>query len=452
MFGRRTRYRTYVIVLYILLLGAGEGFGDDKFDVRGWKHLRNILVTPGIPNPITLPLDCGILQKCRPDGADLAVVSADGRRVVSRFRQASGSNGLEPFPVRVFRMAKRPGKWTEVWIDKTSKILSDGISFKTSSKDFVRQVEIRGSDNTKEMYIVRIDGLIADFSSTAGFRTLTIDHQVNNFRYLYVRILDGDQQSLKIDGISCRTPSPAPDASIGIAPRIIANSVDSRDKSSRLVLDLGEDRYPATGLTIAASLPSFVRKVTLFDAESPSDESPKPFFDGVMFRLRRGEAVKELLSSRFPPSCRRYVVMRIAGGKEGPIEVGDVTAEASNPLLAFDAAPGQDYRLYYGNADAPRHVTVKGESPEGPLALVQAPSIGVALGPEEKIVPPPEKRKAKETVRRESPESLSQPGRWYWEPAGMIIILAGLLLLFAVMLRTRSAKRESRIRFNLPRR
>ncbi len=116
--------------------------------------------------------------------------------------EPDGEDG-PPFPAQVFRVTKRPGKFTEIWIDKKAKVLTRSVIIQTSSKDFARKVELRGSDNARDTYVIRVDGLIADLGKPEPFQTLDIEHPLNNFQYLQLRILDDDQPPLKIDNVLC---------------------------------------------------------------------------------------------------------------------------------------------------------------------------------------------------------------------------------------------------------
>ena len=167
--------------------------------------------------PAGIPLDSELIEKCRPDMADLRLVSPDGSLVPFNIMEGMVGDDVEPFPAKVFRMGRKQGKWTDIWIDKQAKILTQGVLIQTSSKDFVRKVEIRGSDNAKETYVVMMDGLIADMAGPAPVRSLNVLYHVNNFQYVHIRIIDDDKPPLKVEGVLCYPP-PA-DTSLSSADR-----------------------------------------------------------------------------------------------------------------------------------------------------------------------------------------------------------------------------------------
>ena len=74
----------------------------------------------------------------------------------------------------------------------------------------MRKVELRGSDNACEQYVIRMDGLIADLVGPAPLRSLDIMHPLNNFQYVCLRILDEGQTPLKIESCTLSPPGASP--------------------------------------------------------------------------------------------------------------------------------------------------------------------------------------------------------------------------------------------------
>ena len=73
---------------------------------------------------------------------------------------------------------------------------------------FHPKVEIRGSDNVRDAYVIRMDGLIADVGGAIPLSSLKLTILSIISRHIYLRILDGDQPPLKIDSIQCCPPDP----------------------------------------------------------------------------------------------------------------------------------------------------------------------------------------------------------------------------------------------------
>ena len=75
--------------------------------------------------------------------------------------------------------------------------------------------------HSHEAYVIRVDGLIVDRESSPVVHCTSVFHPLNNFQYLQIRILDGDNPPLRVDGGLMLPP---------IAPnplRFIASHTDS---------------------------------------------------------------------------------------------------------------------------------------------------------------------------------------------------------------------------------
>ncbi|MEJ2716126.1 MAG: hypothetical protein P8182_03165 [Deltaproteobacteria bacterium] len=156
------------LILGILFL---TGTAYAAFDSAGWRYFRQIRIPKDFDRGhVVVPLESAILEQCRPDMGDLRVISSGGEVVPMKLECPEPTTASRPFPAEVYRVARRPGKWTDAWIDKSGKIITRGILIQTSSEDFVRIVEIRGTDNGRDSYVIRMDGLIA--SRRGSSRTL----------------------------------------------------------------------------------------------------------------------------------------------------------------------------------------------------------------------------------------------------------------------------------------
>ena len=175
----------FILSLVFLCTSATLALSSQEFNSAGWKHFREIHIPTEVKEGLVgVALESELLEKCRPDLADIRVVSSAGMSVPVLVTEAPDGEDPPPFPVQVFRVTKRPGKFTEIWIDKNAKVLTRSVIIQTSSKDFVRKVELRGSHNARETYVIRVDGLIADLVKPAPFRSLDIEHPLNNFQYI----------------------------------------------------------------------------------------------------------------------------------------------------------------------------------------------------------------------------------------------------------------------------
>ncbi|MBM3298947.1 MAG: DUF3999 family protein [Deltaproteobacteria bacterium] len=404
-----------------------------EFDTRGWKRFRDIQVNETVPEGLLgVPLDSSVLEKCRPDLGDIQIITSTGSLVPSAVAGTQSDDDAAVQAVRIYKMSKKAGKWTDIWIDKSAKTLSRGVLIETSSRDFVRKVEIRGADNSTESYVVRLDGLIADLVGPVPIRCVSVFHQENNFRYLHVRIIDDDQPPLKLEGIGCHIPESEASHLSSVPVRVVESRQGAGD--TILILDLGEKRFPFTKLTVHTPVSQFAKKVVVSAGPSLSSEPWEKIFDGTLFRVRRDESLAENLTIRTKRQTKRYFKMEFSGSDTRSLVIDKVEASGNIPVVVFNYNPGQAYRLYYENPKAELSRDTGGRLSFNPLH-VGGTSSAIVLGREQINSEPGRPKEAQEP--QEPIPSLIRKG------AGVLVLLIGLLLLFSFMLRSVSRRRRT---------
>ncbi len=427
------RFNILASCLILLFTSATLALSSQEFNSNGWKRFREVHI-PAETNEglVGIPLESEVLEKSRPDLADIRVVSSRGKAVPILITEApDGGGDAPPFPVQVFRVTKRPGKFTEIWIDKKAKVLTRAVIIQTSSKEFVRKVELRGSDNAKDSYVVRLDGLIADLIKPEPFQSLEIEHRVNNFQYLQLRILDEDQPPLKIENILCAPANTGVNLTKRLEPRITERDVTG---SNSIEFDLGQKRFPLTSIRISSKTKEFVKKIRIAGRSSVNGDTWKDFYDGTIFRIRKEDATKEKLQAQFKPQPYRYVKLELVGARPA-INVDKIQAAGSVRMAVFEYRKDLTYHIYYDNAQA------KAQSEPAPsvtnLVQIAALSSEIKLSGELKVPEAPVVV-VEEAVQSENGSTQSFLRKF----TGMALLLLGLLILFMVMLKARGPRRH----------
>ncbi len=408
------------------------------FDSSGWRFVRRIQVPEKyVAGTVAIRLESEILKHCLPHLRDLRIVAADGSLVPVTISPTVDDRDMELIPARVYRVARKAGKWTDIWVDKSAKILTRGIRIRTRSTDFVRKVELRGADSSQETYVIRVDGLIVDESSPIPFRCDRVFHPLNNFQYLQIRIMDGNAPPLKVDGVSCYPPLAEATSEQPLSLRIIENRLDKSTDSTVVVADLGTNRFPVSHISVETSASDFVKGVRVLGGYTASADSWTELMQSTIFRITRDDASAENLEMHLEPTPVRYLRLELTGGKPKDFTVAGLRALGTAQLIVFQPTSGSSYRLYYGNPMA------KAVSPlGGPTSFNVAELAGIAremeIGPPRRNVPPPAPKRAKQE-KEAAPFALGKA-------LGVIMLLIGLLLLFSVMLKARSLRRRERQR------
>jgi len=424
------RFNIFTSCLVLLFTSTTLALSSQEFNANGWEHFREIHIPAEINEGLVgIPLESEVLEKCRPDLADIRVVSSGGKAVPIFITEASDGGDAPPFPVQ-FRVIKRPGKFTEIWIDKKAKERTRAVTIQTSSKEFVRKVELRGSDTARESYVVRVDGLIADFAKPESFQSLEIEHRENNFQYMQLRILDEDQPPLKIENILCTPANTGVNLTKRLEPRMTEKDVT---ESNTIEFDLGRKRFPLTSIRISSKTKEFMRKIRIAGRSSVNGDIWKDFYEGTIFRIRKEDAIKEKLRAQFKPQPYRYVKLELAGSSP-TVNVDKIEAFGAVRMAVFEYRKNLTYHIYYGNGQT------KSQSDTAPavtnLGQIAALSSEIKLGGELKV---PE---APVVVVEEAAQSENGSTQSFLRKfTGIALLLLGLLILFVVMLKTRSLRR-----------
>jgi len=431
---RRAGWRAGVllVVVKILLL---TGVVSAEFDSHGWKFVRKVHVPSNLSQGmVAIPLESSVIEACRGDLGDLRAVDSNDEVIPLTVEQGEFRSEPAALPVNIYRVASKPGKWTDIWMDKSAKALSNAIVLQTSSKNFLRKVEIRGSDNGRDSFVIRMDGLIADRAGPVSVRSVKIDHPANNFQYIHLRILDDGQQALKIESAKCLQPLGEDSAHSHVELRIIENRSVSDNNSTVVVADLGEKRYPLSSLSISTSAKNFAKRGVLRCASSASSESWNKFYEGAFFRLRKDEAFVESLEARFKPQTSRFLMVEISGPDSPAVAVDSLEATATIPFIVLEYRKGRDYSVYYGNPQAKASPGARSAPPQAVQAAISMSS-EIRLGKEEKNLASPRQERGEHTQETR--------GRYdFWRPAGIAMLLSSLLLLFGLMLRSRRRRKD----------
>jgi len=423
-----------LVSVWVMLCGSALA----GFDSSGWRFVKDIQVPDKYAaRPVAICLESEILEHCLPDLRDLRLVSSDGSLVPLTITPTVNSRDAELIPAQVYRVTRKAGKWTDIWVDKSAKVLTRGVRILTRSNDFIRNVEVRGADSSQEAYVIRLDGLILDQSSPLPVRCDRVFHPLNNFQYLQIRIMDGDAPPLKIDGVSCYPPLPEGTSEQPLSSRIIENRVDKASGSTIVAADLGSKRFPVSHISVETSARDFVKGVRVLGGYSLSAESWLELTQRTIFRITRDEASSDDLEIHLKPTPVRYLKLEFTGGKPTGFAVAGIAALGTVQLMVFQPTPGSSYQLYYGNPSAK---AVSHSS--GPNSFNVADLTGIAremvIGPVRRNVPPPALKPANQE-KEAAPFAMGKA-------LGVIMLLIGLLLLFSVMLRARSIRRRGRQR------
>jgi len=353
------------------------------FESDQWKFMRSISIADSVEGGLFgIALYADLLAHCRPDLKDIRIARSDERQVPSLVRNVPLSRGSRNVPVEIRLMNTVSGRWTDILIDKCSKVHTTGVRVDTEARNFVRRIEIRGWDEESENYVVRLDGLIAHVTAPFPIKTLDVFHPSNTFRYLNVRIHEDGQGPLKLDRVTCYGSDGEMNSLNQMKARVVESSSGNPSGTSSVVFDLGERRLPLVRVSIASGNSEFAKKVFLWGTSEKENAAWTSVYEGIFFRIRKGASHAEQMKADMPYQLFRYYKLELSGdGPEVPLEGIDCFGQV--PVLIFHHEPGAKYYLYYGNAEQVQSSDrTNMESPGLRTALLD--SSEVSWGPEER--------------------------------------------------------------------
>jgi hypothetical protein len=412
------------------------GVNGSRPESRGWRLSREIEAPDHIrPGYVAIAIESKILEKLRPDMRDLRLVDSKGVPNPIILRPSSLPRASSPYPARVFRVVREHDQWTDIWIDKTAKSLAECLIINTPSNGFIRNVEIRGSDNARDAYVIRQDGLIAAFGAPVKLRSLDIKHPINNFQYLHVRIHDNGETPIKIAGAHCCPPRD-PNRPHERPIRIVDIKSGPDNEKLSIIGDLGESRHPVCAINISSGAEDYLAGAKVFASNSPGGDQWELIHSGVVFKLEKNGAVKERTKLGFQPNPSRRFKLEL----EGKIpEVEGLTADFIIMALIFKYEPNESYRLIYRNPDI---------TDRGPVLSPQPLDLKKLISESKDIqIKDPKRIKVKKAALKEpkepAPEFVSKLVSFAWKICGIVALLLGLLLIFRAMLK-KSRRRPGR--------
>jgi hypothetical protein len=405
-------------------------------DFSDWKFFREIRLPAHFSGEsVAVPLDSAVLEKCLPDLSDLLVLDASGEALPIALWGHEGGGDPEPISLKITKVFTKPGKFTEVFFDKSGKIVASALILETSAAGFSRKVELRGSDNGKDWFVIRRDALLLDRPGPVPVRALRIDHPASNFQYLHLKVDDQGHEPLDVTGAFCAPPSFGPGRRERLNATVVERHAGSKPGAVVMVMDLGEHRRPARAVRMKTPTTQFVKKAVVSCASSASSETWKVVWEGVFYRIQSDDAFSECVEARFAPQIARYLKLDLFNDRDTEAVVIEDMEAYGGPIFVSAKLNGRTPRgLLYGGPHAPADLRWN----EGASEHIMAASVGVSLGNETGYKAP---RRAK-PERTEESSSSRGPIEKIAQILGVVMLSAALLFMFRAMLKRRRRKRE----------
>lgn len=323
-------------------------------------ELERTIAVPAAGRTV-VTLDAPIYERARADLGDLRVRDDGGRAVPYLLDRALES---EPTPIRHPILRNRGftrGQAAQVTLDFGSPTLKCDLTLALTGENFRRRVIVEGRSRhdgawttlTDTAYVFAVLG-----SPPARYETVALPE--NNFAVLRVTVEHGpdDPERIEILDAWTRPGERRRPREVPRKPRT-SHLEDADARETLLTLDLGARHQPFRAIELEVPSGAFFRGVSVEARVDPTvlppDEPARPLAwrhlgEAAIYRYDLAGERRESL--RIPVSGRARVLrLRVRNRDDAPLAIGAVTVLVPVERLVFDAAPGRQYVLRYGDPD-----------------------------------------------------------------------------------------------------
>lgn len=292
-----------------------------------------------------IPLPPEIIAKCNAGLIDVRVLDNNNNQTAYLIKQDAASfseNSFIEFPI--ISKTKEADKQTHITIEnKTGKAIEDVLLI-TKNLDAKRVVNISGSNDLKEWYIIK-EGVYLDnyFSAKEEELVQSISLPLVNYKYFQITIIGKDILPFNISKAGIYSTNYIQGKYSKINAPIILQK-DSTDKKSYISLKFNE-AYHIDKLNIEVEGPKFFRRNTsIYFDNFHSTKTPYTFFISSNF------------TDAFLPSVPSKELLLLINNEDNqPLKIKSANAYQLNQYLLTYLEAGKKYQLVFGDslAEAP---------------------------------------------------------------------------------------------------
>ena len=356
--------RLLVWVVAAALAGlAAVSVAVADFAPANWPYFKPVTVPAGIAagDLVELALDREVYQDSQAGQGDLRLIRDGTEEVAYQLAVLSGRQEWQSVSAEVRDINYLPGQYSAFVVDvgpggalhNEVEILLDGSD--PAGRNFRRQTRVEAGDDGESWAVVREAAEIYDFTAAelefnAG--NTRVKYPQTAARYLRVRVVNGAEPPLKITGARVGLAVEQPPVTTPYRATV-AGRVEAGETGDMIwTLELDGDGIPASRLSFQTPAANFHRSVAI---EGSSDgQEWEGLADGEVYSFDTPRFVGSRLSLDFPESRYRYYRLTVANRDDPPLPMSDITLHGVERRLRFQAQPGGQYALYYGNPQARR--------------------------------------------------------------------------------------------------
>jgi hypothetical protein len=410
--------RAFCLLLALSPLLAHPARGD--FDAAGWEFRGPVTFSPADRSAglAELPLPPEVLDRSRPDLADLRVVGEDGKEIPYVIEAPASAIPGEA-AARVYNRSFLAGKSSSATADLGAKVRKNRVRVITAGDDFRRKIAIEGSDDGRSWRTLVPGALLFRVGPRGGaeYEKDLVSIPENDLRYLRVTVHNGpgDPGEVEIADILVRREPLPPSPALPVA--LAGSYVEQTGNRTILEFDLGYRHLPLRDLALSFSEANYFRRWRLSGRQGKTrivkhaveDAKPlerkvpedwRPILSGAVFRYSGTEGGEQSPPVDLNGVGYRYLRVEIFNGDDPPLNFTGASVSRSERLIRFPASFGEGACLYFGNpaAAAPRydlsHYASRLEGQGTAAAALGAPVANPAFGKARSLLPWSERHRA----------------------------------------------------------
>jgi hypothetical protein len=256
---------------------------------------------------------------------------------------------------RIFNRAVLPRAYSTLTLELEKPVYHTAVVLKTTSKNFKRRVEVAGSRNGDQWFVLRDNAYIFDFSGDQKVQLTRIGYPESNFRFLQIKVWNREERPLDLEGASVFFEKTVTPQRRHRSARLISREEDQKLKATVCVLDLGHDNVPCDYLTIETPEQNFSRLVEIQGSHDLKEWQRHLQSEFYRFRTTKFDVEKETF--QFPEARNRYLKVIIYNYDDPALRLNRFEVQGIEKDLIFLLESQRRYFLYYSNprAVSPRY-------------------------------------------------------------------------------------------------
>jgi len=370
--------RILSLLLVVATLGASVLSSDLPSAWRSWRYSRPI-GEPHYAGPAEIVIPADLFVHSENGLADLRLIDQQGSEVPYQlYVEKDPTSLIHSGSAILHENSFVPGKFTQIVLEVAKNdFFHNTLKIETPEPEFMNWVEVAVSDDTHLWRIVNPRAPISRFRREGLEGNQTICYPDASARFLRLRIEEPAHQ-FPVTGaqILCYYTR---ESDRSIIPAKFVMDPSSTRRVMRWTTDLESNGIPVAEAAFITSTPEFFRAVRILTSSDGKEWETQS--QREIYRYKLADRIEESLRVRFAETLgARFWRLEILNGNDAPLSDIVPSLIMTPRRIFFQPAPGQSYRLIYGNrkTTVPQYDLQKIRPYKGkPAALILKP------GPEE---------------------------------------------------------------------